>query len=228
MQRQQNIETLVELGIELSHRIETYYEYLGSNVLWGDSLQFYVHDDYVVGEHIFKQRWDDLRIINDDLIIAYLDQGLPLPNIEPNAEIGERWYIITLKGNDAKEIYEKISEYRDIAHALRIEKGYSGDVIKKNQEISTKRFMAPFGTKVLRPVPGLEEDSDEIYEEREKDDRADYKNAMERLMRAYNAKKTRLFGELIEGIKTAAIPLNVDPQKSIYNIMSGRFMYVVK
>lgn len=217
--KSKNIDALVALGFEASSRRVTYKDFAGSTQLWDDPLNFYVGDDYVVGECIFKQPHGDIRIIDDDILVMLLEKGLPIPKIEPDGEMDGQWYILELKGTDAPQVYGQIKLIRGEILGLRERTPYSKELITRNGEIVGQRLAAKM-QKVLRP-PCMNR---LLYDERKEGDKAELLNAFQELMVAVRSDQKEKYGPLVDAVKTAAVGLRYDPGNAITNILHGKFL----
>ncbi len=233
MYREEKIKALEDLGFEAGQRRVTHRTVAGSTQLWKNGgFNFYVGNNYVVGEYTFTQPSQDIRIISDDILLLILEKGFPIPEIESDAQTGEERYIVKMSGTDSVKIYNNLHRIKDAVEGLRESIPYSKDLAERNSHIVDQRFMASMG-KALRPLPPLSDETDSLgaledfYAHRAEGDRAELLSNLSQLVVAVRENRRSDYGTIIGGIHTSAIPLSYDAQQAITNILAGRFLYSV-
>ncbi|MFA6460830.1 MAG: hypothetical protein WCV90_01070 [Candidatus Woesearchaeota archaeon] len=231
--REERIKALEDLGFEAGQHRVTYHAVAGSTQLWKNGgFNFYVGNNYVVGEYMFTQPSRDIRIISDDILLLILDRGFSMPLIESDSEIGEERYILKINGNDPIKIYDNLHRIKDAVEGLRESIPYSEELAERNSQIVDQRFMA-MRNKVLRTLPPFSDEPDSLgaledfYEHRAEGDRAELLSNLSQLVVAVREDRKTDYGGIIAGITASAIPLSYDPQQAITNILAGRFLYSV-
>jgi len=125
--QQENIGKLVGLGFHVCPWEVTHHEFKGSTQLEKEKSPFwaYVGNNYVHGNYDFFQPDCDLRLIEDDLIILMLEQGLPIPYLDRDSgHVGGEpieWgvlYTVGFRGSDSGIVYRQLIEAREAINDL--------------------------------------------------------------------------------------------------------------
>ncbi len=218
--QEENLDVLVELGFPTCPWEVTYYEFKGSTQLEkeGSPFNFYVGDDWVVGQYFFSQELEELRLIEDDIILLMFDNGLPFPDIGRNTD-SEVMYVVGFKGEYAREIYEQLIQAEVVIQGELSRIPVSRDLAERNFEVIEGRFAREI-EEALPPIGDIE-----TYGERraqiEECRKGQLVEQMSQLIKAVRDGEKVKYGTFIERIK-ALSPSDYDPHDAIEHILDGR------
>ncbi|MBU0979540.1 MAG: hypothetical protein KJ709_01930 [Nanoarchaeota archaeon] len=217
--RQGNIDALVSRGFEVCPWEVLHYEVAGSTQIAKDSFNFYVGDDYVVGEYHFYQGWRDLRLIEDDFIVLMLENGFGFRRIDADSELEYIQYIMKFKGTDAKAIFDDLVRLEGVVKHAYDSIQPNEEHAKYNTDLVGNRFVGAI-MGVLQPVPEMGM-AEETYAARDAAAKQEMVAQMGNLMAAVKEGEKVKYGTIIDRIKFLGIKLHYDPGKAIGNIISG-------
>ncbi len=220
--KQKNIDALAELGFNVlcwefgCHKLTTR---LGKN---GLPFRFYVGNDFVLGQYKFVQELEGLKMIEDDIILLMLDEGLPFPEISRCTEPDEGViYNIGVKGTDAAEVYRTLQrgEIAIQSELFRLPDSY--ETANEKFELISARFARRM-SEILTPIDDIDTYRASL-EAREAVRREQLLNQMALLIQAVRENAAVKYGTFIDRIQALSHLVGYEPQRAIENILAGKY-----
>lgn len=219
----ENLDFLIgELGFHACPWDVTYYKFKGSVQLEkkGSPFNFYLGPDWAAGQYFFFQELEELRLIEDDILLLMIDNGLPFPDTSRDTGPEGILYTVGFRGEYAREVYGQLGTAEKAIQAELKRIPVSGELAEAKFELISRRFAMRMED-ILAPIGDIDTYR-ERREQRETDRKSQLVGQMACLIQAVREGAKVKFGTIVERIE-ALSPLGYDPHPAIQNILSGKY-----
>ncbi len=219
----ENLDFLIgELGFHACPWDVTYYKFKESVQIEkkGSPFNFYAGPDWVVGQYFFFQKLEELGLIEDDILLLMINNGLPFPDVSRDTRPEGILYVVGFKERDARNVYGHLTRAERAIQSELKRIPVSEELAESQFEVISERFARRMG-EVLTPMGDIDTYC-ERYEQKKANQKIQLVEQMTHLMQAVREGEKVKYGTIVERIK-ALSPLDYDPNPAIQNILSGKY-----